>query len=344
MGIRRFSSKLADLGIKGELLNLANICNLDTKRVIVVDILNFYYKSVRSKSLKSNYKPHLQGIYNLLSFLMKHGFIPISVFDGKPPASKAHILNSRKAHFKQHLENAEKRADYVQSDIEPTIISREQINELMDLLELLGLPYIKHDEYEAELVCAWMIREFKGRIYAALGDDWDLMVLGCPVLRNLNFKDGTVEYYNPSEICGKLEITHEVFVNFVMLLGTDYCDRIQGIETLELLNILKLNNGIVENAIEFMRVNYPTGVRIPNVNYETVLKHFQIPDVNFTDYALNMIVIDKFMSYYMNPNFKGFMSREEFIKMRNRLIGILQMKNFIVSEKLEYIFPIRKPN
>lgn len=342
MGIRRLSSKLNDVGIQGEVLKLAEIEDFSNKRVIVVDILNFYYKSIRSKNLKVTYKPHLQGIFNLLSFLMKHGFIPISVFDGKPPAAKSHVINSRKQHFKQHLENAatsEKNEDSQQQQ-QPTVISREQIDEIMNMMSLLGLPYVKHDDYEAELVCAWLIHESEGKIFAALGDDWDLVALGCPVLRNLNFKDGTVEYYNPADICVKLDITQATFLNFVMLLGTDYCDRVTGIGTLELLNILKLNDGSIDNTLEFIRLHFPTGVRIPNVNYNNVLTHFQIPDMDFTDYAQNMSMVPKFLSYYNNPlKFKGFLKKEEFVKLRDRLINLLQMKNFIVSEKLEEIYP-----
>jgi 5'-3' exonuclease len=342
MGIHRLSSKLHDIGIQCELLELSNIEDFDSKRVIVIDILNFYYKSIRSKNLKVLNKPHLQGIFNLLSYLMKHGFIPISVFDGKPPPAKTRVINSRKQHFKQHMENIEKRANS-NSSLEMqqnTVISRDQIDEIMHMMSLLGLPYVKHDEYEAELVCAWLIQESDGKIFAALGDDWDLLALGCPVLRNLNFKASTVEYYNPIDICAKLNITQEMFVNFVMLLGTDYCDRVTGIGTLELLNVFKLNDGIIDKTIEFIRLHYSTGIKIPNVNYNDILKQFQIPDINFLDSAQNMNIVGRFLSYYNNPlKFKGFLKKNEFIKLRDQLIALLQMKNFIVSEKLEEIFP-----
>jgi 5'-3' exonuclease len=339
MGIRGFNSKLNSIGIKGTLLDLSNLDNMNTKRVIVVDILNFYYKSVRSKSLKIQYKPHLHGIFNLLSFLRKRGFIPISVFDGKPPISKAHIINARKQHYKNYVENtAEKGGDMHTV----TNISRDQINEIMALLDILGLPYVKHDDYEAELVCAWMIRESKGRIFAALGDDWDLMLLGCPVLRNLNFKTNTVEYFNPVEICNKLELTHEGFINFILLLGTDYCTRIIGLDTIELFNILKMNNGVIEDTIEFIRQNYPTGVKIPNVDYSNVKKHYKLPDVDFMNYASHMEMVQTLITYYLHledEDDPGIIHREAFVKLRNKLIGLLQIKDFIVSEKLVDIYP-----
>jgi 5'-3' exonuclease len=343
MGIRGFSSKLNSVGITGTILDLSKIENIDSKRVIVVDILNFYYKSVRSKSLKIQYKPHIHGIFNLLSFLRKHGFIPICVFDGKPPSSKTHILNARKKHFKNYIDNLEKHSSDDSTTLSIPTIDRDQIDEIMALLDILGLPYVKHDEYEAEYVCARMIQESRGRIFAALGDDWDLMILGCPVLRNLNFKNATVEYYNPIDICKQLEFTHDAFINFILLLGTDYCTRIIGLDTLALFNILKMHNGLIEPTIAFIRQYFPTGVKIPNVDYNDVKKYYQLPNVNFMNFASNMDLVDRLLVYYGNlEDDVILLKRESFIRLRNKLIGLLQMKEYIISEKLVDIYPCNR--
>jgi 5'-3' exonuclease len=332
MGIHHFGKLLKSVGINCELLNLTPI---GESRIILVDIYNFYYKSTRSKGLKVAKNPHIQGIFNLISFLRAHGFIPICVFDGKPPVSKIKLIEARKIKANKQLPSKKWEAPKVAEPIdeveaEASYGISNQITDIIQLLQLLGIPYVRHHQYEAEMVCAWMCSNFKGKIFGVLGDDWDLLILGCPVLRNLNFSAKTVEFYDPVAIRNQLELTTTQLMDLVIMMGCEYSEHIIGIDGSELLNLLRaLHTG--HATAEFISHNYTSNkkVKVPNIEFDSVRSRFRIPDLDFMKHSYNMANISKFQEN--SPRDTRF--------IKSALYKLCpDMKQYIIDEKLGEIF------
>jgi 5'-3' exonuclease len=317
MGIHNFKKLLTSLNCTGSFIDLNTFKVDNDKRVILIDGLNVYHKSKSSKGSKlKKEKPHIQGMLNLIAFLRSYGFIPVVVFDGKPPASKQYVIDSRKERYIRQLERIkgahfndenpdsdcppDDENDKAKQDIiEKRLISqttRNDIAEITQMLDLIGLPYIKHEEYEAEVVCAWLIANSGGKIAAAFGDDWDLLALGCPVYRTLDFREKTITFYDPQVIKNKLGLTQKQFIDLIMMIGNEHCDRIIGLEPIELYHILKMNQTL-ENSLKFIKEHY-TSVKIPDIDYNYIHTKFDLPDIDFCNYIRNEHTLNLLVSHY----------------------------------------------
>jgi len=81
---------------------------------VAIDTCIFIYQS-----LYSHPEGHIQGMLNLIAKLKIHDIIPIFVFDGKPPNSKANVINVRRKNrqrIKNKIETLEKKLTRQDSD------------------------------------------------------------------------------------------------------------------------------------------------------------------------------------------------------------------------------------
>lgn len=116
------------------------------------------------------------------------------------------------------------------------------INDIKGLLELFSIPYIEAS-CESDFVCTALCK--LGIVDAVISNDMDFIVLGCPVvIRNLNFKDDTVDVYYYKNICKNLGFNSENLVELSMILGCDYCNRIINFKNKFVYDIYKHFNSI----------------------------------------------------------------------------------------------------
>jgi flap endonuclease-1 len=112
--------------------------------------------------------------------------IPIYVFDGKPPEFKTKLINLRRE-VKQKANDKlteniteEEKIKYFKRSVS---ISKKQIDECIELLELMGIPYIIAPE-EADSQCAELVK--CGIADGVLTEDMDIMTFGADkIYRNL---------------------------------------------------------------------------------------------------------------------------------------------------------------
>ncbi len=183
---------------------------------------------------------HLGGLFYKIIGFIKNGIVPIFVFDGKAPEIKGSTIEKRKQKREQAEENLAKEDldedEYIKNFKLTYRIQKEDINEAMILLDLMGIPYIVAPG-EADVVCSWLtIRtDAEGKKYAkgVCSDDSDMLVLGANYLfkdmsKSIN-KKTPITVINLKKALVQLDLTMDQFIDFSVMLGCDYCDNIKGI-------------------------------------------------------------------------------------------------------------------
>ena len=78
-------------------------------------------------------------------------------------------------------------------------VSKEHIDNIKKLFDLLQYPYIHNTEREADYVCAQLV--INNIAFACLSNDFDLITHQCPlVIRDFNIVDNTFTIYSLDKI------------------------------------------------------------------------------------------------------------------------------------------------
>jgi flap endonuclease-1 len=164
------------------------------KKKIAVDISILLYQvviAIRNSGAdmlnnQGEVSSHILGLFNKTINFLKMNIIPVYVFDGKPPEFKFKILNNRKevkqkAYEKLHEDIPEdEKIKYFKRTVS---ISKKQYEECMELLDIMGIPYITAIE-EADSQCAELVKS--GLVDGVLTEDMDIMTFGgTKIYRNL---------------------------------------------------------------------------------------------------------------------------------------------------------------
>lgn len=195
---------------------------------IAIDIMIYIYKYAAERSI-------IEGIYLLCSLLKKYNITPIFIFDGKiNDKKKLEIQKRRLKREKSQL----KYQEIINSDVDlkdPIIKSKlltlkrnsikltnSDINDVKQLIDAYGLTYIVADE-EADKLCSELV--LSNIAYAAISEDTDLFVYGCPrILRYLNLFNEVCILYDLKTILNKLELNLSTFKKICLLAGCDYTE------------------------------------------------------------------------------------------------------------------------
>ena len=220
---------------------------------------------------------HILGLFNKTIELLNYGIIPVYVFDGKPPDIKNKTLENRKQIKKKALEKLEYALtdeDKIKYFKRSSSITKEQWDQCRDLLTLMGIPFINAPE-EADSQCAWLAK--MNLVEGVLTEDMDILTFGSPkIIRNLtSYKINTTEI-SLQKILDKIKLTHEEFIEFCILLGSDYCYGITEIKPNIIYNYYFKNKSI-EKTLENMKadnLNVPT-----EINYQETKKYFLEPNI-----------------------------------------------------------------
>ena len=228
MGIKnlnQFLKKHTDCIREIDISNLSN-------SILAVDTSIFLYKFKYSNKLLDYF---IQQYYHFKKFNIEL----IYVFDGKPPKEKQLTLNNRKETrdknnnkieiLKSTLENSNEVSKLqILKEIQDIkrkniTITREDILNVKYLFNILNIKYIQCD-CEADLVCSVLYK--RGIVNGCLSNDMDFLTFGTGILfRNYNLANNFFRY-DLNEILQKLELTIEQFIDFCILCGCDYTNKI----------------------------------------------------------------------------------------------------------------------
>ena len=144
------------------IIKVKNISEYKGKK-IAIDISILLYQSVIAmrqsgydiKNRNNMVISHIIGLLNKTLLLLEYGLIPVYVFDGKPPTLKKNTLNARRDNKIKALEmynNAHNEQDRIRYFKRCVTITREQMDDCRELLDLMGIPYINAiEEADSEL-------------------------------------------------------------------------------------------------------------------------------------------------------------------------------------------------
>jgi len=241
-----------------------------TGRVIAIDASTCLYQflvAVRQGESQANLSnesgevtSHIQGFLSRTVRLLECGIKPIYVFDGKPPELKMETLSGRaekkreaEADLASALESGN--AEEVRKASHRTAKATPQMNkDVQELLRLLGVPVVLAPS-EAEATCAALCKA--GLSYATATEDMDALTFGTPVmLKNLFDTESSrtatkrpVFELTLARALEQLDVSMELFVDFCILCGCDYCGSIRGVGPSTAFKLLK-QHGTIEAAVE----------------------------------------------------------------------------------------------
>lgn len=128
-------------------------------------------------------------------------------------------------------------------------ITGKQIKEIKEILHLVGIPYIEAAQ-EADSECAYL-QKTKLVDYVA-SDDIDILTFGANKLIRFIGNEKKMVMINKDILLADLKLTHEQFVDFCIMLGCDYCPKMNKIGMKKAYELI-LKYKTIENIIE----NYP---------------------------------------------------------------------------------------
>jgi len=305
-----------------DLINKVKKESFKTKR-IAIDISILIYKiiiSVRNSGAdftnqEGKVTSHILGLFNKTIELLDVGIIPVYVFDGKPPSIKNKTIEDRKEIRKKALEKmetAKTEEEKIKYFKRSASISKEQWEQCRDLLQIMGVPYVIAPE-EADSQCAYLAKN--NLVDAVYTEDMDILTFGSPkIVRNLtSHKIETTEIIL-KDVLEKLDLNQDQFIEFCILLGSDYLNGITELKPIQIYNYFKDNKNIKETIINLKKDN----IKIPkDFNYEEVKKYF-----------LNPIVTE------ITPeNLKLF--EPDCSKLLKKLVNEYGLIKFLIKNKLE---------
>jgi 5'-3' exonuclease len=125
-------------------------------------------------------------------------------------------------------------------------IKHKHINQIKKYLILKKISFI-HTTIEADLICAFFVKN--KLVNYCISDDTDMFPYNCNyVIRNINFHEETLDFYNKNQLLLELKIDNTQFLDLCILLGSDYIPRTIGIKPENILYLIKKYYSI-ENII-----------------------------------------------------------------------------------------------
>ncbi len=270
MGIKHLFKFLSEHSDNIKEINISNYYG----KKIAIDISILIYQviiTIRNSGSdlvndKGHITSHILGLFNKTIYFLNKGIIPIYVFDGKPPKLKQKTLDTRKNNKSKAFEkfnNASNVLDKIKYFKRSVIITKEQINQCKELLDLMGIPYINAIE-EADSELSSLCKN--NLVYAVLTEDLDILTFGAPrIIKGLYNNKKQIIELDLVNILNNLKLTHEQFIELCILFGCDYCSSICNLKPNDIFKIYSQNKSI-DNTIKHIK---SLGINIPN-NYNYI--------------------------------------------------------------------------
>ncbi|KAI0720678.1 PIN domain-like protein [Cerioporus squamosus] len=177
---------------------------------------------------------------------------------------KADQMADSVAHLAQALETKSGvlSESYLRRNHPPTT---QTYQESKEILRAMGIPCIEPSgPYEAEALAASLV--LHGHADYVASEDTDVLIYGAPLLRNLASRTGPLVLISGAEVRSVLQLDPARFIDFALLLGTDFSRRIKNVGPARALKFIR-QHGSIEQVLE--REKYAPQVA-PNLYLEQV--------------------------------------------------------------------------
>ena len=163
-------------------------------------------------------------------------------------------------------------------------VTKEMYRNTEHLLNLWGVPWFRADG-EADFLCARLSHD--GYAAAVISEDMDIITHGCDKLltgfmgfQYLRTKE--LEQFDLNEILIELDITHEQFIDFCIMLGCDYCKTIKDVGPVKGLHLL-LKHGAFEH--------FPKDIEISDDIYAARAEFYKHKDEDYDEHKIKLSTI-----------------------------------------------------
>tara|TARA_Y100000590_G_scaffold466625_1_gene642673 strand:- start:950 stop:1957 length:1008 start_codon:yes stop_codon:yes gene_type:complete len=253
------------MGIKGltktitkyspESVTNENLYKLSGKKVAVDASLILYQQLLKSpgkifRNSKGQITSHITGVFYKVMNYISLNIEMIFIFDGKPPSNKQDCINQRKEKSKKAKEaslNTTCEQEKEKLEKSSLRLTKEMIDDVKNLLTLMGVSYIHPEVGEGEAYASELCR--MGYVDYVLTEDMDTMAYACPKLirncidKSLKRKD-IVSIFDYNRLINDIELTHEQFLDFCILCGCDYCPIVPKIGNVTAMKLVKAHGNI----------------------------------------------------------------------------------------------------
>ncbi|MBA42923.1 MAG: hypothetical protein CMF62_02800 [Magnetococcales bacterium] len=200
--------------------------------------------ATRGRTTSSDYDESMlisSAIFYRVMIYLSNNIVPIFIFDGKQPEIRRKTLEKRRDDKKKALDKLIelKEKDNLDSDESVSeekikwskrsfTINSKIIHKLKTLLSLMGLPWIQSPE-EADSQCAALSISKSSKVWGVVSEDTDLLAFGTPyMLKDFSHKKD-ITLIDSNKMLKELNFTKEEFIDFCILLGTEYSSTIKGL-------------------------------------------------------------------------------------------------------------------
>lgn len=230
---------------------------------------------------------HIHAIVTKTLGYLRKKINPIFVFDGKASKLKSETLKQRSKIKTLAKEILASKVDIPKEDAIKLLkksfsITGKQIKEIKEILRMVGIPIVE-SAHEADSECAYLQKNKLADFVAS--DDLDILAFGCTKLIRFIGNEKKMVLINKDILLNDLNLTHEQFVDFCIMLGCDYCPKLNKIGMKKAYDLI-LKYGTIENILE----KYPK-IKSENIevndtfinNYKKVREYFLDPPLTEID-------------------------------------------------------------
>lgn len=282
-----------------------NIAIIDTAHRLLKQCIGRCNNTSTLTNSKGKLSIHLYVTFITIMGMFDNGIQPFFVFEGKNNQSSDKAITC--AERRKVKENAKKKCDEIENKTSPEYfkylkkcfqLTHDHYNEVKYLLDLAGIPYIVAPG-EGDPQCAALSKYYK---LPVISDDPDILVFGgVKMLKDFSLSEKTTCELNKQtiiqqlflkaiDICEKHELpqieefTHDNFVDYCIMLGTDYTPnnikaKISGSTVVELFELFVINELDVEKTCEYIKTHCPK-IRV-SPNFIDSWRHIKNKYINY---------------------------------------------------------------
>ncbi len=184
----------------------------------------------------------------------------------------------------KEIEDFKKNIDRHKQQLSAIFLEPQHVYQTQTLCQILGIPFLQ-SQGEAEVSCVSLQKN--GVVNAVYTADSDVLVYGCTKMIRRIFNGNIVDVLDHDFILQELNLSHEQFVRFCILLGCDFCDGlISNNNDITPGNILKIaKNPDLQNNLLFDNFRQSMGDEWVEKAYRafqlyTMDEHMVQPEIN----------------------------------------------------------------
>ncbi|KAF9225810.1 PIN domain-like protein [Gyrodon lividus] len=130
-----------------------------------------------------------------------------------------------------------------------------------EILRAMGVPCIESTgPFEAEALASSLV--IHGHADYVASEDTDVLVYEAPMIRNITTREAPIVVVRGEEIRTTLQLDRASYIDFALLLGTDFSQRIKNVGPSRALKFIR-EHGSIERVIE-QESKYPPRVPVPD--------------------------------------------------------------------------------